>query len=1571
MYELFDVAKLLSVRKDNVTNSETSDINVGDSNSTNTPSPSPEKVFIKRYAWREEGEKCLLAVYCSNDYLLLRYKPASDLPIIKQIPWPKVNTIVSLCFDPTLVWLLVLTESPDIYIIPALCLLEPKARVNQLWTTNDATLIPLSKPAGVVTKICWWHTWEDDQIAIYGTKEGEIIFVDLLRRKIVTSKSVNGCVIDLDIVQDDQQMTTSLLITGNSGNQWKLLLESSSPQRWTPLNDVSAFGADKRLPIVKNILVKSEEGRSMFTPVKFQQFDRSVILYPQNAKGRHFITAHCDKTSTYQVYDSCVEHSPFFIYKLPIGTYDVILTDSIIFAVSSIHGQRLLVISNQKAEISSEDQQDFNKDAILQKFEMPHGEKVLGTEKKSFPFYWHEKAEAASKQEGGDSSVNPSLQSIPIRSHTVLDGCIIVTNSSVFECRPRTSPERLFIKLAVENSDAAIAESLGISIGLNLSNLFELAADYLLEVNQASQALNLYHISKCSYLKRVTSLLKHKYYSEAMTLLQRVLGNSHIELNTAERKHMSDLALRCYIHQIGSRQNESTEFLQDFRTFLLGSFSFDEKIALELLAEYGFIEQILDFAKARGLVMEALDLLQCKGRYNIPLHLLEDLISRGFHAHLLKAGEGTFIQCLCSEDLVKLLLVKPQLAIKNIHLLEKEITNLDEDLLSRLAEVFDPSKQVMQGFLKRKSRSRQRTTSLNSLTSFIGEQSEIMMINDNIDIYELVEFFLRIVLLLNNRRQLNSTKPLDIHQLLTNWDFDYTELKENISSQKKPKLALQCSLIGGGPDHGAAVRNGDLYTWGRAKDGRLGHGDLVSDRAICTPCRVETLHMLQIKVSSVSCGEQHTMAITQQGVYGWGSSMYGQVGVGTRHTYTRPMLLETFLELGETVVAIECGQYHTLALLENTNVYSWGWGVHGQLGHNDPEDQLVPKNIKSLCGKDIIRIGAGYCHSLFLSANGDIYTSGCAYFGQLGIGDNIKRTKPVVIEGIPEGVIAISTKYFHSVAITANNHVYSWGCHPYSLRFSAHSMKRSRQHGQPMIDPIQGFLNPVLVDTSFVNGKLIQVACGSFHNVALTTDGDVYVWGRNVDGQLGIGHKIEEKIPVMLTKINDHQFISAKSGGEYTIALDSDYQVWVWGKNESGQLGLPMVKSKPIQSVKRSSPNYKRHGAGSTQAVGTPSILTKLPSHDTLGQTSWKQGLFASSDNSDSDLWVSEYYGEDCELYRLPDLGTIGTQPYCSRTIPVVLKHMPSYCNSLTTLRLAVDIGDWQTAADINILNHNYSQALSCHLLLLSKIKDISKEEFCDISVDVIEKHFSVLICDNIRDDIKERDIHSMCIEIIQYWEKWDLPVVKLEEIFINHMSYLSSSLSQILFQNSDGKNGQTKVKSSSASFSTKFNLQVLDRLLQNDSTSGDTDETLAKWISLIGLDNLDERDQSENYPELQPAHKLIPYDRLWTDIIQNLQKHLGDRLCVSVTRSELDYLDQTIDSSEEQHQSAFFFTCGHNHPKQIFYQDVLSYFERELNSGATKLPYSATLLSQYYKRQGCLPMACPKCVLNAIWTIS
>ena len=98
--------------------------------------------------------------------------------------------------------------------------------------------------------------------------------------------------------------------------------------------------------------------------------------------------------------------------------------------------------------------QEFNKDAILQQFEFSPEEKLLDILPKSFPFYWHEKLEeqelkllsnqeAESKtnsdteQTGLTISKVPSALGIVLNSHTVLDGCVIVTNSTVYECRPR------------------------------------------------------------------------------------------------------------------------------------------------------------------------------------------------------------------------------------------------------------------------------------------------------------------------------------------------------------------------------------------------------------------------------------------------------------------------------------------------------------------------------------------------------------------------------------------------------------------------------------------------------------------------------------------------------------------------------------------------------------------------------------------------------------------------------------------------------------------------------------------------------------------------------------------------------------------------------------------------------------------------------------------------------------------------------------------------------------------------------------------------------------------------------
>lgn len=95
--------------------------------------------------------------------------------------------------------------------------------------------------------------------------------------------------------------------------------------------------------------------------------------------------------------------------------------------------------------------QEFNREAILQQFDFSGDEKLLSILLKSFPFYWHEKLEEQQRgttgQMAGTSCSRISAFDIQLTSHTVLDGCIIVTDSNVYECRPRLDTGIPIIKI--------------------------------------------------------------------------------------------------------------------------------------------------------------------------------------------------------------------------------------------------------------------------------------------------------------------------------------------------------------------------------------------------------------------------------------------------------------------------------------------------------------------------------------------------------------------------------------------------------------------------------------------------------------------------------------------------------------------------------------------------------------------------------------------------------------------------------------------------------------------------------------------------------------------------------------------------------------------------------------------------------------------------------------------------------------------------------------------------------------------------------------------------------------------
>ncbi|KAH9487798.1 E3 ubiquitin-protein ligase herc2, partial [Bulinus truncatus] len=752
------------------------------------------------------------------------------------------------------------------------------------------------------------------------------------------------------------------------------------------------------------------------------------------------------------------------------------------------------------------------------------------------------------------------------------------------------------------------------------------------------------------------------------------------------------------------------------RDFLLGSFSFVEQTALNLLADYGEVDLLLSLAKARGLVIDALTcLVRSESFSSIPFSTLGDLVQRGFCAHLIQSGNGCLLPYLSPEDFLKLVTLKPQLAIQNFALLKPIIPLLNQNQLLELARIFDPSKSVMRGMLVKMQTKRRRTNSLTSVASLTSESLDMDFQDLQADV--LVDFFLLVVLHLNQqRRQTNPIRQmaLNLNTLVSSPADELENMeKEPNSSETKKKLTIQPQPIACGPKHSAIIRNGDLYTCGKSHNGRLGLGDL--PQSSCPPTRVENLHTLQLRVESVACGSEHTLALTQQGVYCWGNSKYGQVGVGTTYVYKRPMLLETLQS--DTVVAVDCGQYHSLALTADHQVYTWGWGVHGQLGHGDPEDCLTPKHVAYLLNLVVVRIAGGYAHSLVLTDSGDVWSFGCGYFGQLGLGINNKTTYPQKVS-LPSPVTVIGTKYFQCVAVTVTNKVYTWGLHPQNLRQIASSIRSARLSGSNYQDQ-NAFMFPSLVDTTYVHGKVTKVCCGSLHNVLLTDDGAVYLWGRNLEGQLGTGSRQDERIPKMLTSINDQHIVAIASGGEFTLAFSNDGCIWAWGKNDAGQLGFVKPR-KETQPLLVATSNAYRKSANNSNEVNMPSIMRGLPTPDP-SSAYWVAMLSSLTQDV---LWTDPHgTGNESTWDNLPSLDKLGSDIYDKSVVPVTLKILADICESDVCLQHCVNTEDWLTAGHISWLNGDYVQALQYRL--------------------------KVVTCDQVK--MEDTDVVTLCAQLVKY----------------------------------------------------------------------------------------------------------------------------------------------------------------------------------------------------------------------------
>jgi len=133
--------------------------------------------------------------------------------------------------------------------------------------------------------------------------------------------------------------------------------------------------------------------------------------------------------------------------------------------------------------------------------------------------------------------------------------------------------------------------------------------------------------------------------------------------------------------------------------------------------------------------------------------------------------------------------------------------------------------------------------------------------------------------------------------------------------------------------------------WGSGSAGKLGLGEEAAEgEDELLPRRVEALQ--GIPLSGVACGEEFTMAISREEgrVYSWGTGLQGELGQGAEVIVHQPCSIPQSRFQHETPRQVACGRQHTMVLTESGNVYTWGRGVNGQLGHGERADlrRLLP-----------------------------------------------------------------------------------------------------------------------------------------------------------------------------------------------------------------------------------------------------------------------------------------------------------------------------------------------------------------------------------------------------------------------------------------------------------------------------------------------------------------------------------------------------------------------------------------------------------------------------------------------------
>ena len=504
-----------------------------------------------------------------------------------------------------------------------------------------------------------------------------------------------------------------------------------------------------------------------------------------------------------------------------------------------------------------------------------------------------------------------------------------------------------------------------------------------------------------------------------------------------------------------------------------------------------------------------------------------------------------------------------------------------------------------------------------------------------------------------------------------------------------------------GQNHVVAItEEGNLYVWGRNDMGQLGLGfaDAEDTRTRFKPTFLELFSSngAKLEVIDAAVGLEHTVVLINGGrVYSWGSNQYGQLGIDVTPDLTPFTSVPTPIDVGgELVMNVSAAAGHSVALSFTGGVYTWGANQEGQLGLGgcsepdgrgfDPCLNFVKKPTKILRTAEnsfmpqmkLIAAGGHVTggtekvleggHTVSVSLTNEVWGWGDNFHGQVGKAQEYTRVTDFAEVYTPNKFDNVTGKYY-------NREVLPVRVGPLRITTS----QPSPPPPPPAFPAPPGTVAQNSTETAATgtttpsaatpetNPEIVAIAAGSHHNVALLRTGEMFAWGDNFFGQLGLGyqslqrepdifHKTQEwRAPEMIdrpTRIEHFDYVTLETKTEIrgNVSVELEYTVQVTGKIEwELDARITQVDAGFFQSIALSSKgnvytwgtnNFGQQGTcgcgacmHNYEAAGTCSPITAPPAPPSPTAPDASAGVSTPADFTFEPNYENYLWEEDCQ----------------------------------------------------------------------------------------------------------------------------------------------------------------------------------------------------------------------------------------------------------------------------------------------------------------------------------------------------